>query len=648
MTLSGSEINMHGSLRIRETGTSPTYYTIFNTADQSSNITYTLPSSISDGVLSNSSGTLSWTPESSLLPSGTEGYTMYYDGDTSSWVQNSDLFYDDVNGRVGIGTLSPDHLLDISGNARIEGNNYLYFGGTGSADMLGNIYHDGTDFVFSDSVSIAGSSSVISNSAGDITIDSASGNISLNGDSITNLNKISGFATAEVASDTTFGFGVNNTSTASTADGLVIQLGPTSNPGTGNNFIEFRDGDGTAVGNIDGNGSGGISYNTSGADYAEYFPSYEELSKGYVVSLDNEGKVTKAKEAGNLEDSEFLGVVSTAPGFVGGKPDDGGTYSLIGLLGKVPTLIMKSAAEEVTPGDYVNMSAMKGIGKKAIERGTVIGKVLEDTSAGWGDTTCKQTNTIEELNSMIANDHSAPDELENACYSLQVGNIQDEELRNAIKEEHNIGDENKIYVGKVLTYVKLRWYEPKDVYDQLEEMVASYEKGQLGQGISSSNVKGWNVNESANAISTVYDVVGHRFRGTYGTFDILRSDRLEVSGDRFVVDSGGNVYAKGQLKLEEGLFVNEDVEIQGDLIVKGKVKSTNAGHTQINSGKTTLLIDNATVTEKSRVLVTPTTPTCGKTIYVKEKRKGQGFVVALEGGSCSQNIEFDWWIVEEL
>ena len=64
---------------------------------------------------------------------------------------------------------------------------------------------------------------------------------------------------------------VRNGNTASTAGGLVIQLGPASNPTSTNNFIEFRDGDGDVVGRIIGNGSGGISYQTSGADYAEYF-----------------------------------------------------------------------------------------------------------------------------------------------------------------------------------------------------------------------------------------------------------------------------------------------------------------------------------------------------------------------------------------
>ncbi len=54
-----------------------------------------------------------------------------------------------------------------------------------------------------------------------------------------------------------------NINTASTADGIIIQIGPTSNPGAGNHFINFEDGDGTVVGKVQGDGSGGVTYNTT-------------------------------------------------------------------------------------------------------------------------------------------------------------------------------------------------------------------------------------------------------------------------------------------------------------------------------------------------------------------------------------------------
>jgi hypothetical protein len=62
----------------------------------------------------------------------------------------------DSVGNVGIGTTSPDFLLDVAGNLRLESANRLYFGGTGAGDTLGNLYHDGTDFVLSDDLKAAG------------------------------------------------------------------------------------------------------------------------------------------------------------------------------------------------------------------------------------------------------------------------------------------------------------------------------------------------------------------------------------------------------------------------------------------------------------------------------------------------------------
>jgi hypothetical protein len=59
-------------------------------------------------------------------------------------------------GYIGAGTNSPDFLLDVAGDLRIESANHLYFGGTGAGDTLGNLYHNGTDFVFSDDVKAAG------------------------------------------------------------------------------------------------------------------------------------------------------------------------------------------------------------------------------------------------------------------------------------------------------------------------------------------------------------------------------------------------------------------------------------------------------------------------------------------------------------
>jgi hypothetical protein len=69
---------------------------------------------------------------------------------------------------------------------------------------------------------------------------------------------------------------VENTNTGFSASGLAIQTGG-SDPGPvgGNNFLTFYGGGGDPVGAVDGNGTGGVSFKSGGADYAEELPVAE-------------------------------------------------------------------------------------------------------------------------------------------------------------------------------------------------------------------------------------------------------------------------------------------------------------------------------------------------------------------------------------
>jgi hypothetical protein len=62
-----------------------------------------------------------------------------------------------------------------------------------------------------------------------------------------------------------------NTNTGTKPDVLGLQAGPT-NPGSGVTYVSFYQRDGTTIGSIEGNGSGGVNYATSGSDYAEELP----------------------------------------------------------------------------------------------------------------------------------------------------------------------------------------------------------------------------------------------------------------------------------------------------------------------------------------------------------------------------------------
>ncbi len=141
---------------------------------------------------------------------------------------------------------------------------------------------------------------------------------------------------------------IENTSTGSSPDVLALRIGTTGNPGTAANFVGFFDGDGDLIGQIEGNGSGGVTYNTSGADYAEWLPKLdpaEHFEPGEIVGVVN-GKITR-----NTSFARQLLVISTAPLVLGNmpKPEESENYEKVAFLGQVPVKVRGP----VQAGDYI-------------------------------------------------------------------------------------------------------------------------------------------------------------------------------------------------------------------------------------------------------------------------------------------------------
>jgi len=135
MTSGSKRVSIQGSLALLES-TGATYYTIFQGGDQSANLTYTLPTSSTNGVLTNTSGTLSWSTTNSLLPTGTEGQMLYNNAGT--WTAFSGMYWDDVNSRLGIGTTSPSAAFQVSSGGAILGSKTLTADGQNNIILFSN------------------------------------------------------------------------------------------------------------------------------------------------------------------------------------------------------------------------------------------------------------------------------------------------------------------------------------------------------------------------------------------------------------------------------------------------------------------------------------------------------------------------------
>ena len=144
------------------------------------------------------------------------------------------------------------------------------------------------------------------------------------------------------------------------ADGLLIMIGSSTNnpPREGNNFIAFKTGDtvfGPQIdaGVIQGNNSGGVSYVTSGADYAEYLPRInkaEKIQSGDIVSVVN-GRIAK-----DTRGSARSMVVSSGAAVVGNYPGEKEVelYEKVAFIGQAPVRVKGP----VNAGDFIIASGM--------------------------------------------------------------------------------------------------------------------------------------------------------------------------------------------------------------------------------------------------------------------------------------------------
>ncbi len=154
---------------------------------------------------------------------------------------------------------------------------------------------------------------------------------------------------------------IENSSNSGTSNILALKAGyNTGNKGPASsvNFTTFFDGNNSALGAIEGNGSGGVTYKSGSADFAEYLPRLnrdEVIEAGDIVAL-FAGKISKS-----TENADQVLVVSTAPLALGNDPGHcrAHLYEKVAFLGQVPVKVKG----KVNAGDFIVASGHNnGIG----------------------------------------------------------------------------------------------------------------------------------------------------------------------------------------------------------------------------------------------------------------------------------------------
>ncbi|MFC1639068.1 hypothetical protein ACFL26_02240, partial [Patescibacteria group bacterium] len=114
---------------------------------------------------------------------------------------------------------------------------------------------------------------------------------------------------------------------------------------------------------------------TGSYDFAEMFPSDQNLEPGELVMIDVTAPTQVERANDSHESNGYLlaGIVSTRPGFLAG-PNDVGNFP-VALQGRVPTRV-NGENGPISIGDPVTISTVPGVGSKASEPGYVVGIAL--------------------------------------------------------------------------------------------------------------------------------------------------------------------------------------------------------------------------------------------------------------------------------
>lgn len=323
--------------------------------------------------------------------------------------QGNNIYLVPNGGNVGVGTTSTSYPLDVNGiirsNAGVIATGDDNGGSGGQQRLIGGSYgfiwrNDGSNLYLLQTASgdqygtwSSKRQIIIPTNSDNIYFSDNGGNVGIGTTSVGHTLTVS----KSVSGGKVVGFDNLSTSNSTTTGILELRGGWAS--GTANSrYIQFYDSattdtNGIGEGSVDAR-NGGVTYNTSTADFGEYFTTLDPIEYGDIAvgsTVNGVYGVTKA----TTQNANIVGVLSNTAGFVGNaKYAADGTEvtenrDVVGLMGQIKTHV-STANGAIHVGDPITVSAIPGYGAKAVSAGQIVGHAMQDfdPAAGSPTTAC--------------------------------------------------------------------------------------------------------------------------------------------------------------------------------------------------------------------------------------------------------------------
>jgi len=551
--------------------------------------------------------------------------------------------FNTITGNVGIGTTSPNWLLQVAGtrpsfalsdtSASANLKHWLF------SSMGGNLYI-GTS---TDAYATSSPSALTITNAGNVGIGTSSpttykfsvaGSASLgSGDEVMRIS-----STGNVGIGTTTPYAklslVDNT--ASLRDVFTISSSTTSG-------AVFRV---DSYGRVYGDGA---SYN-AGADYAEYFYTNSvDLKSGEVVCVDVvENNAVKRCERG--ADNNVMGIVSSKPSFVGNHinsvKDNPSHYAIIGMMGQVEAFVSAENGAISVGDSLTSASSTPGMAMRADNGDSTVAVALEPLKEG--------TGTIKVLISR-RNKSMAVEEVE----SLVVERIANMKIEDRVQQLVKDATDNI-----VLEKLAISGTVSAGAYDVALMPVTGFAFGSTTPTLGTTTVMA----EIPSAVLTadgegvdIYKLATYTLSGVQALAMKVEAHEVRLASleTRVAALENGTISSSGDSSFSTtslasvleglGVFIQRGFAQFGTLVADQFVAATNsagtssAGTITILAGNTVAQVTNAFVKPTSKIFVTLTASTTGSW-YISDKQNGS-FKLVLESAQAT-DVSFDYFLIQ--